>query len=73
LRGTGVAHDYREGDLKENEMYQKPRVLRFGTLRELTLDGFSGPDCDAGPPTEWEATGRAVRLLQPGNAEVPVK
>jgi hypothetical protein len=30
------------------EMYQKPRLVRFGTFRELTLFGLSGPDCDGG-------------------------
>jgi hypothetical protein len=29
-------------------MYQKPQVVRFGTFRELTLYGFSAPDCDGG-------------------------
>lgn len=29
-------------------MYQKPKLERFGTFRELTLYGFSAPDCDGG-------------------------
>lgn len=29
-------------------MYQKPRLERFGTFRQLTLFGFSSPDCDGG-------------------------
>ncbi len=29
-------------------MYQKPRLERFGTFRELTLYGFVAPDCDGG-------------------------
>ena len=29
-------------------MYQKPRLDRFGTFRQLTLFGFTGPDCDGG-------------------------
>ena len=29
-------------------MYEKPKVKRYGTFRELTLWGFSAPDCDGG-------------------------
>lgn len=29
-------------------MYLKPRLVRYGSLRELTLLG-AGPDCDGGP------------------------
>ncbi len=29
-------------------MYQKPRLERFGTFRQLTLYGFGAPDCDGG-------------------------
>jgi len=29
-------------------MYQKPRLDRFGTFRELTLWGMVAPDCDGG-------------------------
>jgi hypothetical protein len=29
-------------------MYQKPKVLRFGTLRELTLLGCGGPSDGVG-------------------------
>jgi len=29
-------------------VYQKPKLERFGTFRELTLYGVSAPDCDGG-------------------------
>jgi hypothetical protein len=29
-------------------MYQKPRLQRFGTFRELTLFGLCEPDTDGG-------------------------
>lgn len=29
-------------------MYEKPRLERFGTFRQLTLWGFVAPDCDGG-------------------------
>jgi hypothetical protein len=29
-------------------MYQKPKLERYGTFRDLTLWGFSAPDCDGG-------------------------
>lgn len=29
-------------------MYQKPKLERFGTFRQLTLYGWTAPDCDGG-------------------------
>ena len=29
-------------------VYQKPKLERYGKFRELTLWGFSAPDCDGG-------------------------
>jgi hypothetical protein len=29
-------------------VYQKPRLERFGTFRQLTLYGWTAPDCDGG-------------------------
>jgi asparagine synthase (glutamine-hydrolysing) len=54
----------RDGPVPEKEdwMYSKPTLQRFGTFRELTLLG-ADPDCDGGPAS---GNGSTVRcLLQP--------
>lgn len=45
LTGALTARNFSVTLLSENPMYTKPKLIRFGTFRELTLIGF-GSDGD---------------------------